>query len=135
MVGCTTTVILLPLARLLKNCSALTWSLQKVLLNKVAAITVSGPEFKEIVLSKYGRNLDPKIKNTYFDPNVMSLAKGNVKVAANNVRERYCISSHLTVVCLGHSGYENGQRLELLESLASMDQAKKDKLFVVIPMT
>lgn len=111
-----------------------TTAIQQKILRKASAITVSGPEFREVVLAKYGRDLAPKIHDTYFNPGVADFVAGNREEASMRVRESRGISKSSIVVCIGHNGHPEGQHLELIRSLGDLNESMRDSLFVVVPM-
>lgn len=108
---------------------------QQQLLRLASAITVTGSEFKEIVLSKYGRELSSKIHETFFDPQIERFSNSSRTEASKRFRNCLSVPLGSFIVCIGHNGYPEGQHLDLIKSIAAIEKSKKDSLFFVVPMT
>jgi len=113
----------------LRNSDSATTFLQKAILEKASAITVTGIEFKEVILAKYGRHLEPKIVETFFNPNVEPILKVELesKLSSNTPAKWR--------VCLGHNGFEANNHKELLSSISKLSVKVKSKVELLIPMT
>lgn len=109
--------------------------IQQKLLRKASAITVSGPEFKEVVLSKYGRDLAPKIHFAIFDPELESIPSAERAPAAASFREKFNVDSDQKIVAIAHNGHPNNNHLELIESLSELSTREKENFFCVLQMT
>ena len=108
---------------------------QQQLLHIASAITMTGNEYEEVVLSKYGRELLPKIYETFFNPQVENFSCSNRSEASQRFQARWNIPMGRIIISVGHNGYLGGQHLDLIESIAEIDGSKKNSLFVVVPMT
>jgi len=109
--------------------------IQQQVLRAASAITVSGPEFKEIILAKYGRDLAPKIHCTFFDPSLGELPVLERGVSRIAFRSRQGIASDKIIVCLAHNGHPQNQHVDLLRSLAKLPVECRQQLYIVAPMT
>ena len=106
---------------------------QRQLLERSAAITYTGPEFKEVVLAKFGRHLESKMFNTYFNPSVAPLMNESqvpdqTSLPSTQVLTKICI-------CIGHNGSRENNHLAILADLKTLDPAIKCKITLQIPMT
>jgi len=119
----------------LRTSNLRTAAIQQKILRRASAITVTGPEFKEIVLSKYGRELEPKIYNTFFDPGVKAFASGNRERASQRFRIKWSIPDRSRIISIGHSGTPTNQHLKLLNSIRLTRESLNESLFFVVPMT
>ena len=108
---------------------------QQKLLRKASVITVSGPEFKEVVLSKYGRDLAPKIHFAIFDPELESIPFAERAPAAASFREKFNVGSNQKIVAIAHNGHPNNNHLELIESLSELSTHERGNFFCVLQMT
>ncbi len=104
---------------------------QQALLEAASVITVTGVEFKEIVLSKYGRHLEHKIVITYFNPSVDAVFRAGRKMLKSGSAE----AKESWRVCIGVNGTRQGNHLAILESLITLPEACKKKIELIIPMT
>ena len=108
---------------------------QQQLLRFASAIIVSGNEFKEVVLSKYGRELFPKIHKAFFNPQVDAFVNSDKSKASQRFRMRLGVPKDRFIVCVGHNGTLESQHLKLIESIAALEESKKKSIFAVVPMT
>ena len=115
----------------LRNADYTDFLVQKTLLQRAAVITITGPEFKEIFLAKFGRDLEPKIRSTYFNPGVEALRPCLRSASDIAAAGRSCPFR----VCLGHNGFEGGSHLDLLSGFGRLDPADKARIELTIPMT
>jgi len=108
---------------------------QRKLLLQSKLITHSTPEFRECALTKYGRDLFPKYRETYFSPNYLVL-----KIAAelDFASSRKKIGQYIDLregdhlICIGHNGSPGNQHREIIDSLedANLDP---EKTHLVVP--
>lgn len=119
----------------LRNSDIRTIALQQKILHKAKVITVTGPEFKEIVLAKYGRDLEPKIHFTYFDPALSDYPTASRETLALEFRNRHEISSNTKILAIGHNGHRDNNHLKIIESLDKLSDGEKSQLYCVIQMT
>ena len=106
--------------------------MQKTILEHASVITVSNLEFKEIILSKYGRHLEEKVVYAQFNPKIEGLLKKGKKA-----NQKQCVEDkqHLVNVCVGHNGTVQCNHRELLQSIASLPHSLKHRLKILLPMT
>lgn len=102
------------------------------LLERCAAITLTGPEFQEVLLAKFGRHLVSKIHHTYFNPKVEAILD---EPASQSLGSAPTDGNGLISICLGHNGFSEGNHIEMLSSLARLKEDIKKRLFLRIPMT
>ena len=119
----------------LRNSNVKTIKVQQKLLRKASAITVSGPEFKEVVLSKYGRDLAPKIHFAIFDPELKSIPIAKRSPAGKNFRNKFCVESDQKIVAIAHNGNPDNRHLEIINSLSELSVSEKESVFCVLQMT
>lgn len=116
----------------LRNADCTNHLIQKSLLENASAITVTGLEFKEIVLAKFGRHLEPKIINTYFNPGIEK-----IRTYANHHQFKIKPSCPKQIwrICLGHNGFKEGNHSLLIQEIATLPDNVKSKIELLIPMT
>jgi glycosyltransferase involved in cell wall biosynthesis len=103
-------------------------------MKKAAAITVTGPEFREIVLSKYGRDLDGRICNAFYSPCVEPYVEGDRVAARHRIDVFLGSRTDQKLVMIGHNGFSQNQHLKILSSLAHIPEKAREKWFLIIPM-
>ena len=108
---------------------------QKKMLRRADVVSVSGTEMRDFLIKKYGKDLEAKIKLSFFDPELGDIWKCEKKFAAMELRQRLGASPSRQIVCLGHIGNPNSQHLKLLQQVSRLDQNSKDTLYFVLPMT
>jgi glycosyltransferase involved in cell wall biosynthesis len=100
-------------------------------------VTVQTVEMKHILLSKYGRQLEPKVRLVpfYLDPELIARldAQDDASVAA--FRSAHDIARDRVVVTVGYSGHPRNNQLVALEVLARLPMELHDKLTLLVPMT
>jgi len=101
------------------------------LLNSAGAITTTGIENREVILAKYGRRLEARLYDTYFNPGIQPLLNRLGSVPPRYVRG--CEGKWR--VCLGHNGFEQGNHRRLLASVAKLPESVKQHIELLIPMT
>ncbi|MDB4106663.1 hypothetical protein N9733_05915 [Akkermansiaceae bacterium] len=106
--------------------------MQKTILDQASVITVSNLEFKEIVMSKYGRHLEPKIVYAQFNPKI----EGILKSSALPISHDSPVGDVKTFrVCIGHNGTKQCNHRELLSSIATLSSSLKSRIELYLPMT
>lgn len=108
---------------------------QRKILQRASVITVSTPEFKEVVLAKYGRELFPKIRLAQFSPDLEGLGEEDSGISERRFRTDWNISEDKLIVCIGHNGDPAGQHLEMISSVSKLGKEMKERITVVVPMT
>lgn len=119
----------------LRDATILMTALQKRLLERADHITVSPAELKETVLAKYGRGLERKLSIAYMDPAIDDVVSCDVDEARSRCRDRYEVGDDQLLLCLGHNGFPENQHSLIIDSLRSLSNEHKKKIFVVVPMT
>lgn len=122
----------------LRKCKPSLTSAQQILLNKAHVITASGVEFKEIALSKYGRNLAEKFHNTYLplDPQITKSILDNDRVNAKSLLQKSLnIKSERLIIVVGHNAHPQNQHIPIIKSLNQLPRAKRDRFHIIFPMT
>lgn len=108
---------------------------QRIVLNGAAAITVTNHELKEIVLAKYGRHLESKMHIAFFKQDVETLCSGDRAKAEIEFKAKHNIATNSLVVCVGHNGHFYNGHLEMLDSIAELPKATRERIHLVVPMT
>lgn len=110
-------------------------ALQQKALRKARAITVSGIEFREVLLSKYGRDLFCKVHFTFFDQDIRDLPEKDRTVAKSSFFNRHSIPEGQIIVGVGHNGHQNNQHLDLINSLECLSMDQRAEITVVLQAT
>ena len=119
---------------LLRTSDILNFYFVKKALNKATIITCQSEELKEIVLSKFGRNLIDKIEIVIFPIydkvyNLMDLNYNNQE-NINRFKTNFNYSLNKINVLIGHSGSISNNHLKIINSLESFKN--KDKIHLII---
>ena len=119
---------------LLRTADILNLYIIKKALNKATYITCQSLELKEIVLSKYGRHLEDKIKVVMFPIdtktyNAIDLYQNNHE-AISVFRETYGYSKDKINVLIGHNGSPFNNHNKIIEALSQLQQKEKIHLIV-----
>lgn len=108
-------------------------------LNKADIITVSNIQLREILLSKFGRNLSKKTKLNYFilDSRYFDIIDKNSFSAIDYIelKRHLKIAEDKQVILIGHSGDPCDQHLKILESLEGLPGSLKEKFVFVLPLS
>ena len=107
---------------------------QKKLLKRANVITVSSPEFREILLAKFGQDLREKIKISQFSPTLKGVLAYKEE-SIDGFHNRHNIEKEKIIVGLAHNGNPNNQHIPLIQSLSNVDTAIKKKIHLILPMT
>lgn len=110
-------------------------SKQQKLLIRADVITVSSPEFREIVLAKFGQFLRPKIVLTQFSANLEGILASDRTKSGQSFRASHGIPEGEVTVGIAHNGHEANRHLDLIQSLAALDLETCKRLHLVVPMT
>jgi len=106
----------------------------KKALNRSNIITCQSLELKEIILSKFGRNLDDKIKIAIFpvDEKIYETIdfNENSTEAINEFKLKYDYSSSKTNVLIGHNANPSNNHIKIIESLKVIQN--KDKIHLIV---
>lgn len=99
-------------------------------------ITTQSLELKEIVLSKYGRDLSEKIKCLTFTINqdvFNFILKQSNKDCKNAFRKQYNIDVDKKVITVGYNAKKENNHFSILEELDKLDVTLKRQLTIIIP--
>jgi hypothetical protein len=106
----------------------------KKALNRSNIITCQSLELKEIILSKFGRNLDDKIKIAIFpvDEKIYETIdfNENSTEAINAFKLKYDYSSSKTNILIGHNANPSNNHIKIIESLKVIQN--KDKIHLIV---
>ena len=119
------------------NAAAIT-ARQQRLLDRATLVTCSTPEFREIILAKYGRHLAPKLRETYFSINedvVQQIVRTNKIGAREQFGKKYAIPDNALVVCVGHNASPAGQQADVIRSIGAHSANIERPIYIVVPMT
>ena len=107
-------------------------------LERADIITVNALEIKETLLAKFGRNLEDKIRFSDFGLDKDKLKKLNAENRVkfiSDFRNKYKIQENKVVITVGYSGSSKQKHIEILNTLNTLDERYRKRMFVVIPMT
>lgn len=119
---------------LLRTSDILNHFFVKKALNIATIITCQSLELKEIILSKYGRNLEDKIKIAFFPVERKIYERidfyENSVESINTFKLKYNYSSSKINVLIGHNGSAFNNHIKILESLNAVQN--KDKVHLIV---
>ena len=108
-------------------------------LKKADVITTQSLETKEIILSKFGRYLESKIKIIYFPLNQKIFNFIDKFINEKEVIKTFKIQNNIPidkkVIVIGHNGYEDNNHLKIIESFNKIDEKDKNSIVFVMPWT
>lgn len=122
---------------LLRNSGIYNYSMLYKGLKLANTITIANVEMREILLSKFGRDLKQKVVCNYFvlDTHLIdkmdSLKKDNIQ----NFKEKLGSRNSEIIVVVGNNGNINNNHIDILETIESLPAPVKNQLFVIIPAT
>jgi hypothetical protein len=111
-----------------------------VALERADAITVQSIELKEILLSKFGRHLRPKIYCCRFPTDTASyqriatLCRQGLAGRAN-AKKQLGLPEDRIIIGLGHNGDPGDKHLNILAGLERLPSNVKHRALLVLPMT
>ena len=119
---------------LLRTSDVFNFYFVKKALNRANIITCQSLELKEIILSKFGRNLDDKIKIAIFPVDEKIYADIDLNRTQENVinsfKEKYEYSLSKINVLIGHNGSALNNHVKILESLKAIQN--NDKIHLIV---
>ncbi len=119
---------------LLRTNDILNFYFVKKALNRATIITCQSEELKEIILSKFGRNLSDKIQIAIFPVNekIYDWIDGNYNFKENITafKSNYGYSNSKINVLIGHSGSTSNNHLKIIQSLENLKNKSKIHLVV-----
>lgn len=107
-------------------------------LHKADLITVNALEIKEAVLTKFGRDLYPKLRDADFRLSKKKLELIDQRKKENAIscfKQKHGIPEEKIILTLGYSASSKQRHIEILKILNELDEKYKNRIFVVIPMT
>jgi glycosyltransferase involved in cell wall biosynthesis len=108
-------------------------------LERADAITLQSPEMREILLSKFGRHLQPKVHCARFslhEPYYEMIDHiRQQSVPPTTLRQELGVSDDRWLVVVGHNGNPSNNHLEIIAALAGMTAADKSPAVWVFPMS
>ena len=119
---------------LLRTNDILNFYFVKKALNRATIITCQSSELKEIIVSKFGRNLHDKISVIIFPIHQdtykkINLNSNNVE-GINSFKQKYNYSEDKINVLIGHNGSRSNNHLEIIKALQNLKN--KNKIHLVI---
>lgn len=119
---------------LLRTNDILNFYFVKKALNKATIITCQSEELKEIILSKFGRNLTDKIQISIFPVNEKAYdlidSNSNNKQSIDVFKTNYSYSNDKINILIGHSGSISNNHLKIINSLEKLTH--KNKIHLII---
>lgn len=119
---------------LLRTSDILNFYFVKKALNRATTITCQSLEMREIILSKFGRNLLNKIKIAQFpvDRKIYDEMDANIqnKALIKSFREKYGYSLTKKNILVGHNGSKNNNHEKIIQALSG--SACKDKCHLIV---
>jgi glycosyltransferase involved in cell wall biosynthesis len=119
---------------LLRTNDILNFYFVKKALNRATVITCQSEELKEIILSKFGRNLTDKIQIAVFPVyekiyDLMDL-NYNKKEVVDLFKANFRYSNDKINILIGHSGSKANNHLKIIKSLENLSH--KDKIHAIV---
>lgn len=124
---------------LMRTCGRYEYLHQSRTLERADAITLHSPEMREILLSKFGRQLRPKIHYTRFAlhesfyEQIDQFRQHPAPVMA--LRQELGVPENRWLVVVGHNGNPANNHLEIIKALAAMPVANKSPAVWVFPLS
>jgi hypothetical protein len=119
---------------LLRTNDILNFYFVKKALNRATVITCQSQELKEIILSKFGRNLTDRIQIALFPTyeRIYDLMDANEQnqEAKNLFKSNYNYSDDKLNILIGHSGSTSNNHLKIIKSLENVKH--KNKIHLII---
>jgi hypothetical protein len=107
-------------------------------LKRADRITLNTPEMREVLLAKFGRHLSPKVETVLFglDPAVIHAIQTQRKEDART----HFLASHgldptVITVAIGYNASTEQRQAEVIQELAKLPLATRQRLALVLPMT
>jgi glycosyltransferase involved in cell wall biosynthesis len=108
-------------------------------LERADAITLHSPEMREILLSKFGRHLQPKVhlaRYSLYEKSYELIDQIRQQPGpAVALRQELRIPDNRWLVVVGHNGNPSNNHLEIIAALAGMPAAEKAPAIWVFPMS
>ena len=101
---------------------------QQIVLNLATVITCSTPELKEILLAKFGRNLEGKISYALYNPEIDLMDVGSDCAVVNG-------GNGWLNIAVGHNGFRENNHIELIDGLSLLSANLRSRIMLHLPMT
>lgn len=113
---------------------------QQKALKRADRITVSTPEMKRMVVSKYGVGMEEKICHTFFSlsPQLFSFLDtylNQPKVNTNNFKSRFNVPNGSVVVAIANNGNRRNNHLKIIRALAQLKEDTKQQICLLFHMS
>lgn len=121
---------------LLRQAGVDTYRRHLELCRRADLITVRGTVQREVLLAKFGRDLDRKVRFARFGTAIFPAIdeqRGSDGEAAFRAEHR--IDPGRIVVCVGHNAHPENQHLAVIEALKGLDDSWKSRFTLVVPAT
>jgi len=105
---------------------------QLELCERADVLTVRSLELRDILLEKFGRHLEPKIRTAKFGSQNLAVA---VPIKREVWRDQFDIPAGMWTVCVGHNGSQYNQHIAVIHALSSMAEPFKRRLCLLLPMS
>jgi len=112
---------------------------QSLALERSDIITCATYDMGNIVLSKYGRHLAPKIRYAKFihDPKVYDLIdvfRGKTDWQ-DNFRKKYSIPKNNEIIIIGHNATPENNHIRIIESFGAMSEEEQASFTCILPLS
>lgn len=102
-------------------------------------VVTCSPELREIVLAKYGRGLEKKVRLAKFPPRRETLqlidSLRSDAAALAKFRAAYAVPEGASIVVVGQNAHRAGNQLRVVESLRLLDERTKGRTVLFFPLT
>ena len=105
---------------------------QLKLCERADVLTVRSLELRDVLLEKFGRHLEPKIRIAKFGSPNLAVA---VPIKREAWRDQFDIPAGMWTVCVGNNGSRHNQHIAVIHALSSMAEPFKRKLCLLLPMS
>jgi glycosyltransferase involved in cell wall biosynthesis len=110
--------------------------LQQQISRRASIITVRSSEMKEVLLSRFGRELERKVRIVKFGSPVITLIQNSdLASLRRDFRADSEVGDDQLIVCVGHNGFRQNQHIEVLTALGALNDQVKARLVFLVPMT
>lgn len=117
------------------------YSLQFDALQRADAITLVSPELEQILLSKFGRNLESKVTQALFGQtqDIVDRIRSDFifyRAKGNSLLENYKLNAddYEYIVKVGYSAFESQNHIPILDQMGRLDPYLRQKTLFIIPM-
>ena len=111
---------------------------QSKILARADVIAVHGVLMREILLSKFGRHLEPKIRMNFVgigEETLSAIDALDAPAVRRGFLEEHGLDPSRRMICIGHSGHRRNGHLEVVDALAELPAAACRRVSLMVPMT